>query len=203
MDKMIKNVIFDLGRVLINFKPMEYLTSLGFGEEKSKILNDLIFKSDYWYECDRGIYSNTELAEILCKENNKFENEIKTVLAEEWVNMLTLKEDTVKFLKDLKKDGYNIYILSNLSEQSHDYLKNYDFFKYVDGGVFSYKLNICKPDPRIYKELFSKYSIKPEESVFIDDLQINIDAAKKLGLNGIVFDNINTVKNKFYSIVNE
>lgn len=200
---MIKNVIFDLGNVLIDFKPMEYLMSLGFDKEKSEILNNIIFKSKYWYECDRGIYSNIEVAEFLSKEHSNFEKEIKIILTKDWVNMLTLKEDTVKFLKDLKKQDYNVYILSNLSEESYNYLKKYDFFEYVNGGVFSYQLKICKPDPKIYKVLFSKYNIKPEETIFIDDLKTNVDAAIELGLKGIVFDNINNVKSKFYSILNK
>ena len=76
-----------------------------------------------------------------------------------------------------------------------------NFFDYVDGGIYSYQVKLCKPDKRIYTELLTKYNLKPEETIFIDDREDNIKAAKELGIHGIIFQNVeNTEKEIGYAM---
>lgn len=198
---MIKNVVFDLGRVLVDFYPLQYLDELGFDEDQKNKLNDIIFESKDWSEYDRGIYlHNTDIAKKLINEHPELEKEINLVLKDDWVKMHYLREDVVEFLKTLKLQGMNTYILSNLSKDSYDFISKLDFFKYVDGGVFSYEINICKPDEGIYKALLERYDLKPEETAFFDDKLENIESAKKLGIQGIQFISLDDVKEKFYKL---
>ncbi len=192
---MIKNIVFDLGRVLVNYEPKEYLNTFDFTDEIKEELYKIIFASEDWKKYDRGIYlHNTDIAKALCERYPKLCNEVNRVLSSTWPAIHTLKIDTDEYLKELKKKGYKIYILSNLSIDSFNFIQKYDFTKIVDGGVYSYELNIGKPDEGIYKTLLSKYNLIPAETVFIDDALDNVKAANKLGIHGIQFNNIDEVK---------
>lgn len=193
---MIKNIIFDLGRVLVNFEPLEYLEKLEFDENMRNTLNKIIFKSKEWVEYDRGIYKIKDLAQKFINNYPNLEKEINLVLKDDWVKMLKLKEDTAEFLKELKRQGFRIYILSNLSEDAYRFISQYDFFKFIDGGVYSYELKICKPDKKIYQAILNKYNLIPEESVFIDDNLDNVEAANNLKIHGIQFVTLDEVKQK-------
>ena len=199
---MIKNIVFDLGRVLVNFESREYLKEFGYDDKTVEKLNEIIFKSQVWLSCDSGTYeNNTDIAEILIEKYPDYSEMIKKVLTKEWVKMLTLKEDTAEYLKELKSRGFKIYILSNLSKESYDYNSKYEFFKYTDGGVYSYEVKKIKPNPEIYTELLKKYNLIPEETIFIDDVKENIDAANKLKINGVIFENLDQVKKEVETLI--
>lgn len=194
---MIKNVVFDLGRVLVDFYPLQYLDGLGFDDDQKNKLNEIIFESHDWAEYDRGMHlHNTDIAKKLIKEHPELEKEINLVLQDDWVKMHYLREDVAEYLKNLKLQGINIYILSNLSKDSYDFISTFDFFKYIDGGVFSYEINICKPDEGIYKALLERYNLIPEETAFFDDKLENIEAARKVGIQGIQFVTLGDAKEK-------
>lgn len=199
---MIKNIVFDLGRVLIEFDPVSYLKKLGFDDETSKFLGSVVFEGEEWKECDGGKYgSNKELISVLSARYPEYKKQIELALNEKWEEILMLKEETANLLNELKKKGFNIYILSNLSEDAHNFIKNYDFLNNVDGGVYSYQIKSCKPEERIYNELLSKYELNPAETIFIDDREENIRAAEELGIHGIVFENADITKKKIDNIV--
>lgn len=194
---MIKNIVFDLGNVLIDYNPLKYLDKFEFDEKTKKSLYKIIFKSNDWIEYDRGIYRyNTDLIKKILEKNSDLENEIKLVLQKDWVKMHTIKSDTVEFLKELKKQGFKIYILSNLSEDTYKFVSQFNFFNFVDGGIYSYELHICKPDKEIYKKLLEKYNLEVKETIFIDDIFDNIKSANELGINAIQFTTLDEVRQK-------
>lgn len=200
---MIKNVVFDLGGVLVDFIPLQYLDRLKFDNATKNKLNEIIFKSKDWNEYDRGIYlHNTDIAEKIIKEHPDLEEEIKLVLQDNWVKMHVLREDTVNYLKQLKLQGMNIYILSNLSKDTYNYVTKFDFFSFIDGGVYSFDVNICKPDEGIYKILLEKYNLHPKETAFFDDRLDNIEAAKNLGIQGIQFTSLDEAKLQLENLKN-
>lgn len=200
---MVKNVIFDLGNVLLDFDPLSYLENLGFDDILKNKLNKIIFKSNDWIEYDRGIYlHNVDIIKKIAEEYPEYENEINLVLQDDWVKIHTIKKETTTFLKELKAQGMKIYILSNISKDTYEYISNFDFFKYVDGGVYSYEVNICKPDEMIYKILLEKYDLIPEETVFFDDRLDNIESAIKLGIHGITFTTLEEAKKLFSDLTN-
>lgn len=103
-------------------------------------------------------------------------------------------KDTSNYLKELKDKGYNIYILSDLSIDSYNYNKQFKFFDYITGGVYSFEIGTTKPNKNNYKVLLEKYSLIPEETIFIDDRLNNIEAANDFGIHGIQFTTLNKVK---------
>lgn len=200
---MIKNVIFDLGRVIINFDPDAYIRSFNFNnKETEEQLMKTIFLNDYWNEFDRGSLTLEEGIELMVLKAPNIENEIRQVLNKDWSSILTLKEESAGFLKDLKKEGFNIYILSNFSEWGFKFIRNkYDFFDYTDGMVISYEVKMIKPEPEIYETILKKYGLVPEETVFIDDMKENINAAKEFGIKTILFTSLDDAKREFELLI--
>ena len=183
---MIRNIVFDIGNVLIGFDAMEYLTSL-FGTEKAVRIAEAVFGTGYWQELDIARLSEEEILELFYSAAPDLRDEIKESF-DRIGECVTRLDWPVPLMDSLKEKGYGIYFLSNMSE--HVKASNraaFDFVSHMDGGVWSCDVHTIKPDTDIYKILFEKYGLVPEECIFIDDHKENIDVAKKLGMKGIVF----------------
>lgn len=187
MEKMINTIIFDIGRVLVEWDWQGYLQQFGFSQEKTKQLAQAIFLNESWKETDRGVWSDEEILRSFIRKVPEYEKEVRAI----WDDMgrCILKcEYTDGWLAELKQRGYQIYYLSNygktLREKSREVL---NFTKDCHGGIFSYEIQKIKPDYAIYKALVEKYSLNPKQCVFLDDTLENIEAAKECGFQGIHF----------------
>ena len=186
---MIKNVIFDLGNVVTAFDPFSYFIHDFHDIDKTKEICHVVFGGDIWNRYDQGLYTKQELRDALVKQYPSWEIEIETILSK-WVGLLKTMPKTVELMEALRAKHYHIYIMSNLSEESHRHLIKHDtFLAITDGGVFSYAEKINKPDPRLYHILLDRYQLKAHECVFIDDRKENIETAHHLGMYGIVYQN--------------
>lgn len=184
---MIKNIVFDIGNVLINFKPMEFLREKFSDEATVQAVYKIIFQSSEWPELDRGTITEEEATENFCKYCSEHEEAIREVMRD-WHSMLTPIEATVEIFKELKQKGYKIYILSNYHMKAFESTyNNNEFFKLADGMVVSHKINMLKPEPEIYEFLLKEYSLKAEETLFIDDTLANVEGANRVGINTIHF----------------
>lgn len=199
---MIKNIVFDLGNVLVDFNPQAYLKSLGYADTEIQPLIDIIY-GDYWNKYDRGDYKTVvDLRIALCKKYPKYGNDFFKILQPDWVKIHTVREDTAEYLSLLKARGYKIYILSNLAYESYGFIQKLEFFKKTDGGVFSYLERHCKPEEEIYRIFLERYSLNPDETVFLDDKPENIEAAEKFGIHGIVFTDFSSAKKQLEEKLN-
>ena len=166
---MIKNIIFDIGRVLIEFEWMDYIRKL-FDEETAKRVTDAIWKKGHWWELDRAVWSEEEILELFYSEEPDLRDEIKEAF--DRVGECMLRCDyAIPWIEEMKERGFSVYYLSNYSE--HLMRANpsvLDFLPHMDGGVFSCYVNLIKPDPAIYRCLLEKYGLKAEECLFIDDM---------------------------------
>lgn len=182
---MIKNIIFDIGNVLLKYEPVEYLKTKNLTLEQVIEIHEQIFKSEEWIMLDRGTITEEEAKMRIV--NRHLENEQLIHQAfENWYEMLTPIEDSVRVLKELKDVGYQIYYLSNFHLLAFEEVTNkYDFLNLFDGGVVSYQENCIKPEPEIYQRIVTKYQLQSEESIFIDDRLENIEAAQHLNFNTI------------------
>lgn len=184
---MIRNIVFDIGNVLTDFRWKEFLEDKGFDDEmvgriaRASVLNPL------WNEIDRGVWEEEKLLREFVKMDPEIEAEIRRAYGN--VNgMVTKREYAVPWIKELKAKGYRVYYLSNFSYKAYVECRDaLDFLPYTDGGILSYQEKVVKPDPEIYRRLLYRYSLKAEESVFIDDTKVNVEAAEGLGLHGICF----------------
>jgi glucose-1-phosphatase len=182
---MIKNIIFDLGNVLISFRPAEFLEKIKYPEIlRTTIIAD-IFGSREWAMLDNGDINTRQAIESISRKSSLRKEEIEHVFNLRKKLMFPL-DLNVKLLPGLKKQGFKIYYLSNFPIDIFEEIKSgYFFFKHFDGGVISSEVKFSKPDRRIYEIIIEKYSLNPGECLFIDDLETNVRSAESTGMKGL------------------
>lgn len=185
---MIKNVVFDIGKVLIEFDWMKFMHTLFTDEKVIAAVTQSIWNSGWWPEMDRGVIPEEEILNHIYEESGEFRKEAEYTIAH-FGECIGNQEYAIPWVKELKSLGYNVYYLSNYS----DFLirsnpESLNFREYMDGGVFSCEEHLIKPEAAIYERLCEKYDLVPEETLFTDDIQANIDAAMAVGIKGIRFD---------------
>jgi len=182
---MIKNIIFDLGNVLLNFKPNEFLLRFTDDVEYIDQFVTKIFRSIIWLELDRGTISLENAKDDFIFKYPK-EVDFLTLFFNHWMEMLTPIEENIEILKDLRDLGYKTYVLSNFIKETFTFIRNkYEIFSLFDGHIISGFEKTIKPENAIYETLLSRYHLIPEESLFIDDVLFFLKPAKKLGLKTI------------------
>jgi putative hydrolase of the HAD superfamily len=182
---MIRNIIFDLGNVLISFRPSAYFEKKDYPENiRTRILSD-IFHSPEWLQLDNGDISTPEAIDTISLKSTLSRQEIAHIFNLRTDIMFPLDQN-VRLLPELKKEGYRLYYLSNFPLDIFEEIKTgYFFFRYFDGGVISSEVKYSKPDRRIYEILLENHLLKPEESLFVDDIEINVRAAEEAGMKGL------------------
>ncbi|HCI54634.1 MAG TPA: HAD family phosphatase [Bacteroidales bacterium] len=182
---MIKNIIFDLGNVLINWKPAEFLENAGYNDPLKSLIVNYIFNGPEWRQLDNGDITLNEAINKIAKKSSLSGSEIKAVF-DLRTKIITPIIPNIKLLPELKKRGYKLYYLSNFPDDIFDEVCNsYDFFNYFDGGEISARLQASKPDERIYRLFLQKYFLKPGDCLFIDDMSINANSAENIGMTAI------------------
>lgn len=183
---MYKNVIFDIGGVMVDFNPKDFLLDRFCNSATEEKVYNLTFGSETWKKLDAGLCTryegNQAMLEAAKAEHCVFE--VQEVL-ENWITILHLRRRMVELVRRLKNHGYCVYYLSNIPEDTLDLLMQRGLEGVFDGGVASCDVHINKPDPRIYQELLNKYQLIASECIFIDDSRANVQTAFQLGMNSI------------------
>lgn len=181
---MIKNIIFDLGNVILKDNPSIVLENLELSDETYQFIKSKFF--DNWNELDLG---NETLKEHFnnCELDSTIDNSVKERLLN-YYKYRPFNNEVIELMNNLKSNNYNIFILSNNNKEAYDYLIKLPIFEVVDGWIVSCDYHIIKPNKEIYIKLFETFNIKPEECFFIDDKEENIKVAKLLGMKGFVID---------------
>lgn len=190
---MIKNIVFDIGKVLIGFDWDSYIKSLFDGETADKV-SRAMFKSGHWPELDRAVLSESEILSLFYSVSPDVKPQIDEAFNR--IGECVAKRDWPEdLIRSLRGSGYKVYYLSNMSE--HVMKSNpeaFAFTRLMDGGVYSCHVNLIKPDLQIYRSLLKKYDLKAEECLFIDDHEENVVAARQLGMKAIRFDSYEQMK---------
>lgn len=200
---MIKNVIFDIGKVLIDFRYKEYMRDLSFDESVIERLSEKMVLDDDWNSLDRGEEEEVFINRIK-KKLPEYEKEID-VFFKDYGNLVESYPYAKTWLEGLKKRGYGVYLLSNYPEKMFERhsSEKFTFMDCVDGKIVSGKVKLRKPEKEIYELLLNTYGLEAEECVFIDDRIENTEAAVKSGLKAIHFDEYENVCAKLEKLLAE
>jgi putative hydrolase of the HAD superfamily len=199
---MIRNIVFDLGNVLISFRPSEYLEKNNYPLVKRQIILSDVFWSKEWLLLDNGDLTPGEAIDSIAEKSSLTKQEIALIFNKRTDIMFSL-DDTIKILPGLKEEGYMLYYLSNFPADIFDEVKrSYPFFKYFDGGIISADVRFSKPDPGIFNVFFEKYNLRADECFYIDDIEENVIAAVSFGMKGFFTSGSTDVSKELHQRLN-
>lgn len=187
---MIRNIIFDIGGVLVDFNPAKVFARKNIGARKIETLLAATVGNPIWRELDRGVMDESEIIERMKKSAPKdCAGDIDWFFSEGMKTVVTPFEYSTGWLKSLREKNFKIYLLSNYPKRIFEMHSetSFPFLESVDGKIVSGFVNLIKPDPRIYETLMREYDLRADECVFIDDMIENVKAARALGMGGIHF----------------
>jgi FMN phosphatase YigB (HAD superfamily) len=181
---MIKNIVFDLGNVLISFRPSDYLERKKYPREIRETILEDIFRGPEWHLLDSGDIVTGEAIDMIAKRSSLKREEIAFIFNKRTDIMFPLELNT-RLLPELKKQGYRLFYLSNFPIDIFDEVKNdYYFFRHFEGGIISSEVKCSKPDIKIFRIFLERYNLSAKECLYIDDIEINVEAAVSVGMNG-------------------
>ena len=185
---MIKNIIFDMGGVLLRFEPEYFIARLGISGADADLLRREVFRSADWVRMDRGTLSDEEGVASICKRVPEHLHAAVEELVCRWeIPEILPMEGMSALIGELKQAGYGIYLLSNAFARQHEYWPRVPGSEYFDDTFISADVKLVKPQREIYEMALTKFCVKAEECVFIDDLPSTIERGENCGIRGVVF----------------
>lgn len=185
---MIRNIIFDMGNVLLRWDPQHIVSRFTADAEAQRRIRAAIFEDPDWAAQDAGAISEDEMRDHI-------RNRLPEELHEAAMNCYNAFErhmpdipDMQALALELKAEGHRIYVLSNANVRFADYLPGRAFFREFDGIVISAQEKLVKPDARLFRLALDRFGLRPEESLFIDDAQANVEGARAVGMAALRFD---------------
>ena len=198
---MIRNIIFDIGNVVLSFQPKQYFTKMFNNEEFANAICKQMMGSQTWKDYDLGILTLDEVKDNFQKELPQYHTLIAQMLAV-WVEILEPINYTLDKINQYKEEGYQIYLLSNLNKEAYAYIaEHYSLFEDVDGYILSFEEQLAKPDQAIYERLCNRYNLQANQCLFLDDLIENVEAARNYGMQAIHFVSIEEVDKQLQKIL--
>lgn len=185
---MIRNIVFDMGQVLIRWEPEQLMANLNLSREDAALLKRNLFGSVQWVQLDRGILSEEAAAEAVCATlPPRLWDAVRELTFNWWKRPLVPMPGMEALIRELKSKGYGIYLLSNASIRLREYFGRIPGSDCFDGLLVSAEEKLLKPQHEIFETLCSRFSLRPEECFFIDDSALNIEGAICAGLTGTIF----------------
>ena len=186
---MLKNIIFDMGNVLVNFDPLYILKCHDINDpEDVDLFLKNVFYSDGWKKMDLGIYDEDDLYnDAITRLPTRLHSKCREIL-DSWYYSMTPINGMKELIKRLKDQGFDIYLLSNAGRSKDIYWNKIPGSEYFSGEIVSAFEGCIKPDRKIYEILLNRFSLNAEECLFIDDMQANIDGARTAGIDAWLFD---------------
>lgn len=190
----IKNIILDVGGILFDDSKRNI----------EQVLNkdcNLIYRNAYgsgFKDCLLGYKTVQEYINSLCNVDDF--NDISYILSKDNLSIsYPLMRKNLEYIMQLKEDGYKLYLLTNITEDSYNYIDSVlNINNTFDGGIYSYQEHLIKPDPNIYNLIIARFKLNKEECIFFDDKIKNVIAANNVGIKSIVFKSIDDIKNNLY-----
>ncbi|HTD73303.1 MAG TPA: HAD family phosphatase [Steroidobacteraceae bacterium] len=187
MAAAVRNVIFDLGGVVLDWNPAAIVALFESVPERQAALRHALFGHADWRMFDRGALTESELIQRLQLRLGSTQAEVEAILGA-IRNSLVEKPETVELLRALQGRGTPLYCLSNMPAAIYTHLRQrHNFWDAFSGIVISGEIQMMKPEPEVFMHLLETFDLRAEESVFIDDLPANVESARQVGLHAICF----------------
>lgn len=187
---MIKNIVFDMGHVLVNYSSHPVCDHYIDDMLDRERVRTAVFVSPEWNMLDMGVLTDEQALEQICSRLPKRLHEAAALCLRDWhiYNMQTIRE-MEPVVRKLKEKGYGIFVCSNAAIRlTQIYRDLFPAPECYDGLLFSAEVKCIKPQKEIYHHLFERFSLDPRECFFIDDLPVNIEGARACGMDGYCFD---------------
>ena len=185
---MIKNIVFDMGRVLIDWDPPAIVARENLSEADSRLLLREVFQYVEWAAMDHGWMSQAEGYERICRRlPGHLHEAARHCVFDWWKAPLDPIPGMAELVREVKALGYGVYLLSNATSSLSEYFHRIPGSECFDGRLVSADVKMLKPEREIYAELYRQFSLDPAECFFIDDSIINVDGAWFSGMQGTVF----------------
>ena len=198
---MIRNIVFDMGNVLLRFDPQLFIERAGVEDrEEQKLLQKELFRSLEWVQMDRGSLTEADVLEIVSQRLPEHLHAPLEELLLRWERPILPISGMAEFVRDCRRAGYGIYLLSNASKRLHQYWKSIPGHEYFDGEFVSSDYQLVKPQQGIYRTFCQVFGLDPRECLFIDDMPLNIEGAVTAGWQGIVFHDVEDLRKKAHAL---
>lgn len=184
---MIKNIVFDMGNVLVMYDARRFVDSCTDSAEDGELLMRNIFRSVEWISMDRGVMTQQQGLESICKRLPERLHGTAALLLDSWHHDIPPFPEMEALAGKLKAAGYKIYLLSNTSSRFHDFRVRIPALRYFDGEFISADWGMLKPDPVIYTTFCNHFGLVPAQCFFIDDIAANIEGARLACMQGTVY----------------
>lgn len=185
---MIRQIVFDMGNVLIEWAPDKLIARCGITGEDAKLMRREVFDGAEWVGLDHGTLSADEaLARILPRLPERLHGAAEHLVRAWWEEAFWPIEGIEALIREIHALGYGLYVLSNATSCLHGYFHRLPGSDCFQGLIVSADWKLLKPGREIYEKLFASYGLRPEECFFIDDNPMNIEAAYCAGMQGAVF----------------
>ena len=189
--------------VLADFRYEAYMRDdLGFDEKTISVFKERIVENPLWNEIDRSAIPLDDVVSEMKSRVPEYHDEAENFFSHV-TGLIASYDYSRPWLEELKAKGYRVYLLSNYSKDYFELHRKskFTFVDLADGMVISGFEKINKPEPEIYKILLNRYSLIPEECIFMDDREVNVEAAKKLRINAFVFKSYEDARAKLDTLL--
>ncbi len=185
---MVKNIILDVGMVLVDFCWEKLMRELGLEGEVFEAVADATVRTPDWNEYDRSAVSDDELLAIFKKKAPGYEAQIQ-LFWDHMSGMISQYPYAKPWIASMKERGLHVYILSNYAKRTYELTKSegLDFLPLTDGAVFSFETGYIKPEKEIYHFIMDKYNLNAKECVFLDDNAANLVYPQLIGWKTVLF----------------
>lgn len=197
---MLRNIVFDIGGVLVDYHTVDYYTARGYDPGTAQKLAEATMFSSWWKQLDLGLMPESWIYEKMKKDAPDYAEDIDRCLARQ-SGIVTKRAESRDWIEHLRRQGYRMLVLSNFSANAllncpdaMDFLSQSlggsgkpGEYGVIGEGIISTIDHMIKSYPEIYALLLTRFDLRPEETIFVDDTQANLDAAADYGIQPILF----------------
>ncbi len=181
---MYKNILFDMGNVIMDFSPDYILSNYTSDVKLINRLKDKIFFNPVWGKSDAGEATEDDVyAEVVKTLEEEYHDIIRRVVYG-WYEHKTENEEIYSLMVRLKEKGYRLFLCSNAAESFYKYESGIKAFGLLDAKIVSADIKRVKPNADFFSYVLETYSLNPSECFFIDDLIANVKGAYDCGIDG-------------------